>query len=52
MPNKKKSRKTQKSAFFGSLDRLKGKKLMQHGAEVSSSGKEMRKHFSDAGKRS
>jgi hypothetical protein len=25
---------------------------MQHGAEVSSSGKEMRKHFSDAGKRS
>jgi hypothetical protein len=41
---KKKNKKSKKSAFLGSLDRLGGKKLMQHGAEASSRGKESRKH--------
>jgi hypothetical protein len=41
---KKKKTKSEKSAFLGSLDRLGGKKFMQHGAEESSRGKESRKH--------
>ena len=44
MPKKKNSKKFGKNAFLGSLDRLGGKKLMQHGAEESSKGKESRKH--------
>jgi hypothetical protein len=39
---KKKNKKSEKSPFLGSLDRLGGKKLMQHGAEER--GKESRKH--------
>jgi hypothetical protein len=39
-----KKTKTEKNAFLGNLDRLGGKKLMQHGAEESSRGKESRKH--------
>ena len=37
--------------FLGNLDRLGGKKLMQHGAEESSRGKESRKHRVGAGRR-
>jgi len=44
MAKKKNANKTQKNAYTGSLDRLGGKKLMQHGAEESSRGKESRKH--------
>ena len=44
MAKKKKSKKTEKNAFLGNLDRLGGKKLMQHGAEESSRGKDSRKH--------
>jgi hypothetical protein len=44
MPKKKNSQKFGKNAFLGNLDRLGGKKLMQHGAEESSRGKESRKH--------
>jgi hypothetical protein len=44
MAKKKKIKKSGKNAFLGSLDRLGGKKLMQHGAEESSKGKESRKH--------
>jgi hypothetical protein len=44
MPKKKNSKKFEKNAFLGNLDRLGGKKLMQHGAEESSRGKESRKH--------
>jgi hypothetical protein len=40
----KKKNKPEKNAFLGSLDRLGGKKLTQHGAEESSRGKESRKH--------
>ena len=40
----KKTKKNENDAFLGSLDRLGGKKLMQHGAEESSRGKESRKH--------
>jgi hypothetical protein len=44
MAKKKNTKKNQKNAFLGNLDRLGGKKLMQHGAEESSRGKESRKH--------
>jgi hypothetical protein len=44
MPKKKNTKKLEKNAFLGNLDRLGGKKLMQHGAEESSRGKESRKH--------
>jgi hypothetical protein len=44
MAKKKKSKNNEKKAFVGNLDRLGGKKLMQHGAEESSRGKESRKH--------
>ena len=44
MVKKKSGKKTQKNAFLGNLDRLGGKKLMQHGAEESSRGKDSRKH--------
>jgi hypothetical protein len=45
MAKKKNSKKPKKNAFLGNLDRLGGKKLMQHGAEESSRGKEARRHF-------
>jgi hypothetical protein len=44
MAKKKNTKKTEKNLFLGNLDRLGGKKLMQHGAEESSRGKESRKH--------
>jgi hypothetical protein len=45
MPKKKKTEKFEKNnPFLGNLDRLGGKKLMQHGADESSRGKESRKH--------
>jgi hypothetical protein len=44
MAKKKNINKSEKSAFLGSLDRLGGKKLTQHGAEESSRGRESRKH--------
>ena len=44
MRKKKNPKKFEKTAFLGNLDRLGGKKLMQHGAEESSRGKELRKH--------
>jgi hypothetical protein len=43
MVKRKKIKESQESVFLGSLDRLGGKKLMQHGAEESSRGKESRK---------
>jgi hypothetical protein len=51
MAKKKNIKKTEKNAFLGSLDRLGGKKLMQHGAEESSRGKESRKHRMGGGSR-
>jgi hypothetical protein len=51
MAKKKTSKKTKKNAFLGNLDRLGGKKLMQHGAEESARGKESRKHRVGAGRR-
>ncbi len=44
MPEKKDTKKFEKNTFLGNLDRLGGKKLMQHGAEESSRGRESRKH--------
>jgi len=44
MAKKKNTKKTEKSAFLGSLERLGGKKLTQRGAEESSRGRESRKH--------
>jgi hypothetical protein len=44
MAKKKNTKKFEKNAFLGSLDHLGGKKLMQHGAEESSRGKESRRH--------
>jgi hypothetical protein len=44
MAKKKNTKKSEKGVFLGSLDRLGGKKLIQHGAEASSRGKESRKH--------
>jgi hypothetical protein len=51
MAKKKKPTKPQKNAFLGKLDHLGGKKLMQHGAEESSRGKQARKHFVGGGTR-
>jgi hypothetical protein len=51
MAKKKTTKKTKKNAFLGNLDRLGGKKLMQHGAEESARGKESRKHRVGAGRR-
>src|SRR5260370_13883626 len=51
MAKKKNSRKTERNAFLGNLDRLGGKKLMQHGADESSRGKESRKHSVGGGRR-
>lgn len=51
MAKKKNTRKTEKNAFLGNLDRLGGKKLMQHGTEESSRGKESRKHRVGSGRR-
>jgi hypothetical protein len=51
MAKKKHTKKTSKNAFLGNLDRLGGKKLMQHGAEESSRGKESRKHSVGGGRR-
>jgi len=51
MAKKKNTKKPAKNAFLGSLDRLGGKKLMQHGAEESARGKESRKHTVGGGKR-
>jgi hypothetical protein len=44
MAKKKNTKKTEKNAFLGNLERLGGKKLMQPGAEESSRGRESRKH--------
>jgi hypothetical protein len=44
MAKKKNKKNTEENAFLGSLDRLGGKKLTQHGAEESSRGRESRKH--------
>jgi hypothetical protein len=49
---KKNSKKAEKNSFLGNLDRLGGKKLMQHGAEESARGKEARKHFVGGARRS
>jgi len=52
MPKKKSTKKTfEKNTFLGNLDKLGGKKLMQHGAEGSSSAKESRKHSIGGGKK-
>jgi hypothetical protein len=51
MPKKKSSKKPKKDAFLGNLDHLGGKKLMQHGAEVSSRDKQSRKHSVGGSKR-
>jgi hypothetical protein len=51
MAKKKSTKKTENKPFLGNLDRLGGKKLMQHGAEESSRGKESRKHRVGAGRR-
>ncbi|MFY9527386.1 MAG: hypothetical protein WBC04_11745 [Candidatus Acidiferrales bacterium] len=51
MAKKKNTKKTERNAFLGNLDRLGGKKLMQHGAEESSRGKESRKHSVGGGRR-
>ena len=52
MAKKKTPKKNEKSPFLGNLDRLGGKKLMQHGAEESSRAKESRKHSVGGGRRS
>jgi hypothetical protein len=49
---KKNTKKTPKNVFLGNLDRLGGKKLMQHGAEESSRGRESRKHRVAGGRKS
>lgn len=51
MAKKKNTKNTEKKAFLGNLDRLGGKKLMQHGAEESSRGRESRKHRMGGGGR-
>jgi len=48
---KKNSKKNEKSPYLGNLDRLGGKKLMQHGAEESSREKESCKHSVGGGRR-
>jgi hypothetical protein len=52
MAKKKNKKNTEENAFLGSLDRLGGKKLTQHGAEESSRGRESRKHRVGGGRRS
>jgi hypothetical protein len=52
MAKKKTSKKNEKGPFLGNLDRLGGKKLMQHGAEESSRAKESRKHSVGGGRKS
>jgi hypothetical protein len=52
MAKKKNTKKNEKNAFLGNLDRLGGKKLMQHGADESSRGKESRKHSVGGGRKS
>ena len=52
MAKNKKTKKNEKTAFLGNLDRLGGKKLMQHGAEESSRAKESRKHSVGGGRKS
>ncbi|MBZ5697112.1 MAG: hypothetical protein LAN18_01045 [Acidobacteriia bacterium] len=51
MAKKKNSKKPQKNAFLGNLDRLGGKKLMQHGAEEFTKARESRKHSVGGGGR-
>jgi hypothetical protein len=55
MPRKKTAQKPKKhqkkSDSLGSLDRLGGKKLVQHGAEASLQGKASRQHSVGGGKR-
>jgi hypothetical protein len=51
MAKKKNTKNTEKKAFLGDLDRLGGKKLMQHGAEESTRGKESRKHRVGGGRK-
>ena len=51
MAKKKNTKKNEKNAFLGNLDRLGGKKLMQHGAEEYSRAKESRKHSVGGGRR-
>jgi hypothetical protein len=51
MPKKKTNKKFAKNAFLGNLDRLGGKKLMQHGAEESARAKESRKHSVGGGRK-
>jgi hypothetical protein len=51
MPAKKNKKKFEKKAFLGNLERLGGKKLMQHGAEESSRAKESRKHSVGGGRK-
>jgi hypothetical protein len=51
MAKKKSTEKTENKLSLVNLDRLGGKKLMQHGAEDSSRGKESRKHRVGAGRR-
>jgi ribosomal protein L4 len=52
MAKKKSARKNPKSTPLGNLDRLGGKKLMQHGAEEFSRVKESRKHSVGGGRKS
>ena len=52
MAKKKNNKKNEKSPFLGNLDRLGGKKLMQHGAEESSRAKESRNHSVGGGRKS
>lgn len=51
MARKKNNKNKEKNAFLANLDRLGGKKLMQHGAEESSRAKESRKHSVGGGRR-
>jgi len=51
MAKKKNSKKPKKNAFLGNLDRRGGKKLLEHGAEASSRGKQSRTHFVGGAKR-
>jgi hypothetical protein len=51
MAKKKNSKKNEKNAFLGSLDRLGGKKMVQRGAEESSRVKESRQHSVGGGRR-
>ena len=48
---KKNSKRAEKNPFLGNLDRLGGKKLMQHGAEESSRAKESLERSVGGGRR-